>query len=265
MLIDAHAHLDRYLYKGFGQDIDSALRQINKHKILTISNSMDLTSYRTTLRIARSNGHVVPAFGIHPRNAHKYVNETVLVEKMIDRADVVGEIGLDYFYVKDKRQHAAQRKIFSLFLSKAKAKIISVHTKGAEMDVLNLLRAEENEKVIVHWFSGDLDILKEMISEGYYFSISPEIECSSHIREIAKRIPLKQLLTETDSPGGPASYSRKRGMPILIRKVVDVLAEIRGATSGRIEKAVQDNLNRLASPFSESIFPNCSQAHNRSE
>jgi TatD DNase family protein len=76
MLIDAHAHLDRYLYKLFGKDINPVFKQIKEHKILTISNSMDLTSYETSCKIAKNNKHVVPAFGIHPWNAHKYLTKT---------------------------------------------------------------------------------------------------------------------------------------------------------------------------------------------
>lgn len=175
MLIGTHSHLDRYLYKRFGNDINPVLEQIEEHKILTISNSMDLTSYKTICEIAKNNKYVVPAFGIHPLNAHKYINKTAFIQKMIDKIDIAGEIGLDYYYVKDKRKYPAQNKIFSLFLSKSKDEILSIHTKGAEKNVLNLLRTYGNEKVIIHWFSGDFSVLKEMISEGYYFSIVPEI------------------------------------------------------------------------------------------
>jgi TatD DNase family protein len=254
MLVDVHAHLDRYLYKRFGRDIHHVLEQIDEHKILTISNSMDLTSYKIICELARSNKRVVPAFGIHPWNAYKYVTKTSLIEKMIGKIDVVGEVGLDYYYVRDKSRYPAQKKIFGFFLSKSKDKILSVHTKGAEKDVLDLLRTYGNERVVVHWFSGDLNILKEMINEGYYFSIVPEIKYSSHIREIVKEIPSRQLLTETDNPGGPASYTGERGMPILIRSVVEEIARIKGESFSRIEKTVEDNLIRLAGPLTESIF-----------
>ena len=40
MLIDAHAHLDRY-----GDELESALMEITQHGIFTISNSMDPLSY----------------------------------------------------------------------------------------------------------------------------------------------------------------------------------------------------------------------------
>ena len=247
MLIDVHSHLDRYLLcKRFGENINPVLEQIEEQKILTISNSMDITSYRTNCRIAKKSKYVIPAFGIHPWNAHRYVNKAEFVEKLIDKTEIVGEIGLDYYYVKDRSKYPAQRKVFSLFLSKSVNKILSVHTKGAERETLDLLRKYGNEKVVIHWYSGDLDVLRDMVKEGFYFSIVPEVKSSERIREIVKNIPLKQLLTETDNLGGPASYLGEKGMPILIRIVIEEIAKIKGDTPEQIEKIVKDNFVRLA-------------------
>jgi TatD DNase family protein len=250
MLIDAHSHLDRYLLcKRFGKDIDHVLRQIEEQKILTVSNSMDLTSYRTNCRIAKKSRYVIPAFGIHPWNACRYVNKAKSIKRLIDETGIVGEIGLDHYYVKDKSKYPAQRKIFNLFLSRSGNKTVSVHTKGAEREALDLLRKHGNERVITHWFSGDLEVLNEMIEEGYYFSIVPEVKFSEHIREIVQNIPLNQLLTETDNPGGPASYLGEKGMPIMIRTVIEEVAKMKGETPKQIEKIVKDNFVRLAGPL----------------
>ncbi len=255
MLIDAHSHLDRYLLcKRFGENINPVLQQIEEQKILTISNSMDITSYRTNCKIAKKSKYIIPTFGIHPWNAHRYVNKAKSVEKLIDKTEIVGEIGLDHYYVKDKSKYPAQRKVFSLFLSKSGNKIVSVHTKGAEKEILDLLRKYGNEKVVIHWFSGDLDVLREMIKEGYYFSIVPEVKSSEHIREIVKNIPLRQLLTETDNPDGPKSYLGEKGMPILIRIVIEEVANIKGKTPKQIERIVEDNFVRLASLLVDSDF-----------
>jgi TatD DNase family protein len=238
--------LDRYLScKRFGKNIEPILQQIEEYRILTISNSMDLTSYKTNCRIARNSKYVIPAFGIHPWNAHKYLDKTELIEKLIGRTEIVGEIGLDYFYIKDKDKYPAQRKVLSLFLSKTKNKILSIHTKGAEKDVLDLLREHGNERVIVHWFSGSLDVLDEMIEEGYYFSVVPEIKFSDYIQKIVKKIPMAQILTETDNPGGPESYTGKKGMPILIRDVIEDTAKVKGKSFKQVEIAVQNNFVRL--------------------
>lgn len=249
MLIDTHSHLDRYLLGRFGGEIEPILRQIEEHRILTISNSMDPSSYRTNCRIAKNSEYVIPAFGIHPWNAHHYLNKTGLIRKLISMTDVVGEIGLDYFCVKDRDKYPAQKKILNLFLSESKDKILSLHTKGAEEDVLDLLRKHGNKGVIIHWFSGSLDVLDEMIREGYYFSVVPEVKFSDHMQTILKKIPIAQILTETDNPGGPEGYMGGKGMPVLIESAIEGIARTKGKSPAQVERIVQDNFARLIEPL----------------
>jgi TatD DNase family protein len=204
--------------------------------------------------LQKKSKYIIPTFGVHPWNASKYVNKIDLLKRLIKKSPIIGEIGLDYFFVKDKSKYSAQRKVFEVFLKETKNKVISVHTKGAEKDVLRLLKKHQNKRVIIHWYSGEIDILKKMIMEGYYFSIGPEVMLSDHIKKIVKMIPLKQILTETDNPGGPESIMGKKGMPILIKDVVKIIAQIKKKTSKQIEKIVENNFKRLTKDIMPSPF-----------
>jgi len=84
-----------------------------------------------------------------------------------------------------------------------------------------------------------------MIEEGYGFSVVPEIRCSDHIQRIVKKIPMAQILTETDNPGGPESYMGNKGMPLLIRDVIEDIAKVKGKSFQEVERAVQNNFVRL--------------------
>ena len=136
MLIDAHAHLDRY-----GEMLGSALAEIEQISIFTISNSMDLDSYRRNLEIGNACRLVLPTFGVHPKNAPSAVSELSKLNRAIDQTLMIGEIGLDFHWVRDASQYPAQRKVFEYFLAAAKEqrKIVNLHTKGAEKEVLDLL------------------------------------------------------------------------------------------------------------------------------
>jgi TatD DNase family protein len=245
MLIDAHSHLNLYLYKRFGNNINSIIEEIDKFKILTISNSLDMTSFKINKKIAKLSDYIIPTFGIHPWTANRYVNKTESIKKMIHKNMFIGEIGLDYYFVKDINKYPAQRRIFKLFLSECQDKIISLHTKGAETDVLDLLETYGNKKVIIHWYQGDLKILKEMIKLGCYFTVGAQINNSDHIREIARTIPINKILTETDNPGGPNWLYGKKGLPILIKDVVSGLSLVRNKTPEQIKNQVQQNFNEL--------------------
>jgi len=102
-----------------------------------------------------------------------------------------------------------------------------------------LLRKYGNERVIIHGYSGDLKVLNEMIEEGYYFSIVPEVKTSKYIRKIVENIP---------HPGGPLSYLGEKGIPVLIRIVIEEVAKIKGKTPKQMGGTIRDNFIRLAGP-----------------
>jgi TatD DNase family protein len=242
MFIDAHAHLDKY-----GALLDSALREIEEHSILTIANSMDPDSYRDNLAIARRSEWVVPTFGIHPRNAARNLPELSKMSGAMEQTPMIGEIGLDFHWVEDSSQYPAQVKVLEYFLAAAREqkKIVNLHTKGAEKKILDLLERYDVARAIVHWYSGPLDILDAMIDYGAYFTIGVEALYSDHIRTITRAIPMRRVLTETDNPGGLKWLRGMIGMPALVADVVNAIAILKETTGVQVSEAVKANFLTL--------------------
>jgi TatD DNase family protein len=204
MLIDAHAHLDRY-----GDELPSALGEITRHRIFTVSSSMDLASYARNLKIGGMCEFVLPAFGVHPWNAPEYASSLSNLSKAARESPILSEIGLDHHFVADVSQYPAQREVFEFFLATARdqEKIVVLHTKGAESEILELLDQYDIQRAIVHWYSGPLDVFHELVARRAYFTIGVEVLYSEHIQAIARALPSDLLLTETDNPGGPRSLT----------------------------------------------------------
>lgn len=242
MFIDVHCHVDRY--KG---NLEQALEQIKRHRIFTISNSMDLPSYERNAEIAANSDFILPVFGIHPWNAFEYRGRLRDLDRFIAESPLIGEIGLDAYFVKDASRYPAQREVFEYFLQAAgsQKKIVIVHTKGAESEVLLLLKRYKIERVIIHWYSGPRHIFRAMAGQGFYFTVGVEVLHSRHIQDIAKSLPAELLLTETDNPGGSESIRGTAGTPLVIRDVIKKIAEIRGTSDRTIMTTVQNNLVRL--------------------
>lgn len=245
MLIDAHTHLNMYQYMKFGSDLNSALHDIEENQILTLSNSLDITSFRRNKKIAETCSYVIPVFGIHPWNAHKYYEKLDSINKYMRGSPFIGEIGLDYYFIKDKRKYPAQRKVFEHFITGSEDNYLIVHSKGAEKDVSEILKDYGKKEVIIHWYQGDLNTLQEMIKEGYYFTVGLEINLSKKFVEITNTIPISQLLTETDNPGGPHWLTGVMGMPILLKEIVKGLAEVMNVTIENIESQIQSNFSNI--------------------
>ena len=243
MLVDAHAHLDKY-----GKGLAPALEEIEQHGIFTWAVSMDLPSYERNLEIAESCSLVLPTFGIHPRRAPDYASRLNELSSWIERSPAIGEIGLDLHWVEDSSQYPAQRKVFEYLLAAAREqkKIVNLHTKGAEKEVLDLLERYGIVRAIVHWYSGPLDILRALADYGAYFTLGVEILTSEEIRHIARAVPLDRILTETDNPGGLKWLHGTLGMPKIILEVIEQIAAIKQETAEAIVQAVEENFCRLA-------------------
>src|SRR5215510_11335526 len=242
MLIDAHVHIDKY-----GPDLDEALQEIRTRRIFTIAVAMDVPSYKRSREISDGSELVLPTFGIHPRRAPEYVDRLSELGLLIEQSPAIGEIGLDFHWVKDGSQYPAQVKVLEYFLAAAREqrKIVNLHTKGAEKEVLVLLERYGIQRAIVHWYSGPMDILRAMIAAGFYFTIGVEVLFSDTIKEIAGLVPLDQTLTETDNPGGLKWLNGSPGMPNAIDDVVRVGAEIKTLDSLAFADGVRANWERL--------------------
>ncbi len=243
MLIDAHAHLD-----GYGKELEPALGEIEGHRILTIAVSMDLPSYQRNLEIGERCDLVLPTFGVHPTRAPQYADRLRELSNAVVQSPMIGEIGLDFHWVEDSSQYPAQKKVLEYFLAAAREqkKIVNLHTKGAEKEILDLLERYDIQRAIVHWYSGPLDILRALIEYGATFTVGVEVLYSQQIQTITRQLPSERLLTETDNPGGLKWLRGTIGMPQVIREVVQAIAELKQTTAETITKTVYNNFMRLA-------------------
>jgi TatD DNase family protein len=242
MLIDAHAHLDKY-----GEELDAVLDEIERHRILTWAVSMDLPAYRRNLEIAARSALVLPTFGVHPKRAPEYTDRLREIDPWIERSPALGEIGLDFHWVEDASEYPAQKKVLEYFLAAAREqkKIVNLHTKGAERELLELLERYEIPRAIVHWYSGPLDILRALADYGAYFTLGVELLSSEAIRQIARAVPLDRILTETDNPGGLEWLTGTAGMPAIVQKVVEQIAIVKDSPPQAIADAIEENFRRL--------------------
>jgi TatD DNase family protein len=242
MLIDAHVHLDKY-----GDLLDQALKEIEGERIFTFATAMDLPSYRELQQIGRRSALVLPTFGIHPRRAPQYADGLSELSPYIETSPAIGEIGLDFHWVKNSSEYPAQLKVLEYFFAAAREqkKIVNLHTKGGERQILELLERYDVTRPIIHWYSGPLDILRALVQFGAYFTIGVELRYSETIQAIAREIPDRLLLTETDNPGGLKWLKGVVGMPSEIQRVVNELARIRSSTPASISRMVHANFLEL--------------------
>jgi TatD DNase family protein len=204
--------------------------------VALVSNSMNLETSIGSLKLAEQYcGKVYAALGIHPWSVETLTEDELqqtleLISKQRRNKAVVavGEVGLDYKYEKiwDK-----QLMVFDEMLRSAEKLDLPViiHSRGTTAEILEMLPSFKIKRVLLHWFSNPISILSKVAENGYYITEGPPTAFSNGIREVVRRIPLTNLLTETD---GPVRYWKKpfngkRTTPAFIPTVVKAIAEIK--------------------------------------
>ena len=145
--------------------------------------------------------HIRLALGMHPLLATESKIEVPLFKMLVDQTSYIGEIGLDFSkegYATKDGQVAVLREVLSAI--RGKKKIVSVHSRKAEKELLALLCEYEIKNVVFHWYSGPVDLIPDILAQGYYFSVNEAMCLSKNGRAIIEKIPRERLLTETDAP-----------------------------------------------------------------
>jgi TatD DNase family protein len=238
MLVDAHAHVDQY-----NDRLCEALDQIAEHRIITVSVSMDVETYTAANAIAQSCRYLIPTFGVHPWEAHRYCDKLDEIEPYLKATPIIGEAGLDFYWVEDKSLYPRQIAVFEYqcTLAQRLSKPMNLHTKGAEQEVLEEINKFNIVKPLIHWYSGPVKLIDSYLRAGSYFTIGVEVLTSESIQEVAQIIPANRILLETDNPGGYKWLTKRIGMPNLLMDVLAEVSRLRRVDSERLEKQLTQN------------------------
>jgi TatD DNase family protein len=252
LFIDAHIHLADPDYE---HRVERVLEIARKENVVAlVANSMNLKTSGVSVRLAISNPALVyAAVGIHPWNAQRvefdeFGGIEVLVRQKRNQILAIGEIGLDKSYAKTPDNFAEQRRFFEKQLSLAEETNLPVivHSRSCSREVLDTLSSYNSKRVLMHWYSGPLEYVKEMCDKGWMLSFGPSIFYSKTIREIMSKIPVVSLLTETDGPvayRGP--FEGRETTPEFIRLVVEEIARILNSDHQTVADQILENFYRF--------------------
>lgn len=193
--MDMHMHFDLYKNKY------EVLKYIEENESYTIAvtNLPDL--YKKYYAENWNYKYIRLALGFHPELAAEYNTQIRIFKDFFQTTRYIGEIGLDYS-AKNIGTKVKQREVFKQIIDLCKVdknKVISVHTRKAEIDCLEILEGFAG-KVMFHWYTGNIRELKIALSRGYFFSINHQMIKSQNGKNIIKMIPLDRIVIESDAP-----------------------------------------------------------------
>lgn len=238
MIIDTHCHIDLY------PTPEKVLQECIDTNMMVISMTNLPSHFEMGYPHFRNLKKIRLALGMHPLYAEIHKKEFGLFLKNLPKTSYIGEIGLDFSkegYATKNIQIESFTKILETI--SGKKKILSIHSRGAEKEVLELLKMYNIKSAIFHWYSGSLKLIDKIVNEGYYFSINPAMIKSEKGRKIIEKIPITNLLTETDGPFTNINGNILR--PIDVINVNNYFSIAWGKTIFDVEKIISLNFRKL--------------------
>ena len=259
-MIDSHCHLaDEQFAADLGAVVERA-RAAGVDGALCILDALNEDEARRADGVAGAWPDAAFAIGIHPHQAGA-VEEAPggldgvapVVRRLLDAragACAVGEIGLDYHY--DFAPPRIQIEVFrrQIALARELALPIVVHTREADADTLDAIRAEGDGAVhgVFHCFTGDAPFARKALDLGFHVSFSGIVTFrnAAAIREAAAIVPADRLLVETDAPYlSPVPFRGRRNEPARVSQVVDTLSEVRAVSRDDVIEATRRSYGQL--------------------
>ena len=253
MIFDTHCHLNHDdLYNDRKEIIDNA-KKAGVSKFLVVGYDKE-TSIRA-VEIANEFDCCYAAIGFHPTEIFDITDEDYDdVMKLVDNPKVVaiGEIGLDYHWIKDPIQRELQKEYFIKQIEFANEHHlpICIHNRDSNEDCFNILK--ENRPLygaIMHCYSGSVEMMQELIKfDGLYISLGGPVTFTNAKtpKAVAEEVPLDRLLIETDSPYlTPHPHRGEKNEPKHICLVSEEIARLKNMSRKHLEDVIYKNSLRI--------------------
>ena len=254
-IIDTHTHLCDPVFNGDREAVLERARAVGVTAVVTVSEN--LKDGQRNLELASRFPALHPAAGLYPSCLDMAEAEEMaaLIRRERGRFVAIGEVGLDFWVVKEDRDKAIQQEIFGLFIDLAQELDLplNVHSRSAGRHAVAMLLTRGASRVQLHAFDGKAASAMPAVEAGYFFSIPPSTVRSPQKQKLVKRLPLESLLVETDSPVlGPTREERNEPANIVV--AVDAVSELKGLSRDAVLEAVLQNTRRL---YGERIMKRC--------
>ena len=262
MIFETHAHYDD---EKFDEDrvelLSHLLKENNIGNIVNVGASF--RGCKDSLDLASKYDNVYAALGIHPEELDDMTDENLAwIKANANHPKVVaiGEIGLDYYWMKEEDQRAKQRIWFEKQMDLAKELNLPViiHSREAAEDTLNTIKRynTQNVKGIVHCYSYSKEIAAEYVKMGWYIGVGGVVtfKNSKKLVETVAAIPLESIVLETDCPYmAPVPHRGERNSSIFLSHIAEKIAEIKGVSVKEVEEITYENALKVYSKSKRNI------------
>jgi len=252
-LIDSHAHIDFPQFADDREEMLGRARAAGVSTILAIGVGPGPEKLDAAIPFAEAHEWIYTTVGVHPHEAKEVAPEHLeTLEKLAKHPKVIawGEIGLDYFY--DHSPRDVQERVLrqQMELARAAKLPLIIHCRDAWDDCLRVLEAWKPTGLggVLHCFTSTLEHAQRAVDMGFMVSFTGNITYpkAQGIRDVAKALPLLNILIETDAPYlAPQTHRGKRNEPAYVVEVAKALANVRDLDLQETAARTTENFRRF--------------------
>ena len=251
MIFDTHAH---YNDDAFDADRDALLSALpEKGVALVVCPGCDLASSRQCVDLAERYDYIYAAVGFHPENLEgAALTDLDQIRGLAAHPKVkaIGEVGLDYYWVKTPEDRAFSRDFFDAQLSLAEELDLPVivHDRDAHRDCLDIVRAHPNARGVFHCCALSAEDAKVALDRGWMLSFTGNITFANARRapEVIRCAPMDRIMLETDAPYmAPVPHRGERCDSSLIPLTAATIARLKGLTVEEVLAITLENGKRF--------------------
>ncbi len=248
MIIDTHCHLNFYQFKNKWQEI---IKKCLDNDFWLINIGCNLKSSQKAVEIASHfEKGVFSAVGIHPTDCQEGFKKQEFLNLLKNKKTVaIGEVGLDFWHLPfDKK---CQKSLLKKFLDLAQEtnKPVIFHARNSKdkkedayNELLEILKNYPKIRGVIHSYEGSFDQAQEFIKKGFYLGFNGLITKSKKSAKVAKKVPLENIVLETDSPYLlPFGAQGKINIPCNTIYVAQKLASLKKIDIQEVEKITTKN------------------------
>ena len=250
-LFDSHAH---YYDEAFDADRDRVLSGLGEKGVEgVVCPGCDLESSRRSMALAEEYPFLWFAAGLHPENLEgATLADLEEVRKMAahPKCVAIGEIGLDYYWVKTPEDRANSRDFFDAQLSLSEELDLPavVHDRDAHRDTLDIVKAHPGARGVFHCCALAAEDAKTALDLGWYVSFTGNVTFQKARRalEVIAGAPLERIMVETDSPYmAPEPFRGRRCDSGYVSRVAETIAQVKGISTEEAAEATFRNAARF--------------------
>jgi len=249
MLVDSHCHID---FPELAADLDAVLALMAANGVgRALCVSVTLQDFPRIQKIVGERPQIYGSVGVHPDYEGLDVSCDELV-KLAARPKIiaVGETGLDYYRLKGDLEWQRDRFRTHIAAARASGKPLIIHTREAAADTIRIMQEEGARDAggVMHCFTESWEVAAAAIDLGFYISFSGIVtfKNAKAIKEVATKVPLENMLVETDSPYlAPVPYRGKTNQPAYVKHVAEEIARLKGISFEHVCAQTTDNFNQL--------------------